>query len=105
MEHNCHVDPLERKFSTAEYQKMDVALLAISGMGCSTCAARVRNSLISLYGVTDATVNHIMGSARIVFNPDLVAGVPVLIEAVAEAGYGTGHIYHAVPFEQVGRKE
>jgi copper chaperone CopZ len=75
MEHNCHVEPRERKFATAEYQKTDVALLAVSGMGCPTCAARVRNGLISLYGVTDVTVNHITGWARIVFNPDLVAGI------------------------------
>ena len=81
MEHNCHIEPLERKFATAEYQKTDVALLTISGMGCPTCAARVRNSLISLYGVTDVTVNHIAGWARIVFNPDLTVGIPALIEA------------------------
>ena len=104
MEHSCHVEPLERKFATAEYQKMDVALLAISGMGCPTCAARIHNGLISLYGVTDVTVNHITGSARVVYNPDLMAGMPALIEAVSQAGNGTGHIYHAMRFEYDGRQ-
>ena len=104
MEHNCHVEPRERKFATAEYQKTDVALLAVSGMGCPTCAARVRNGLISLYGVTDVTVNHMTGWVRIVFNPDLMVGIPALIEAVAQAGSGTGHIYHAMPFEYDGQE-
>ncbi len=104
MEHNCHVEPLERKFATAEYQKTDVALLDIYGMGCPTCAARVRNGLLSLYGVTDVTVNHLSGSTRVVYNPDLLVGIPALIEAVAQAGHGTGHIYHAVPFEYDGQE-
>jgi hypothetical protein len=60
--------------------------------------------LISLYGVTDVTVNHITGSARVVYNPDLMASIPALIEAVAQAGNGTGHIYHAMPFEYDGQE-
>jgi copper chaperone CopZ len=61
-------------------------------MGCPNCAARVRNSLISLKGVVDAEVDHTIGMAEVVFNPSLTA-IPALIEAVARAGGDGRHEY------------
>ncbi len=50
MEDNCYVEPIQ-KISTADEQKnTELALLAVSGMGCSNCANGVRNSLLTLYG-------------------------------------------------------
>lgn len=94
MDENCEVKPLHKKVTAGEYQKTRLALLAVTGMGCSNCAARVRNSLIALYGVTNVMVDHITGNAQVTFNPDLVA-FPKLIEAVAQAGNDGRHTYRA----------
>lgn len=96
MDENCIVEPQHRKVTAAEYQKTRIAVLTIEGMGCPSCAARVRNGLISLYGVTGAVVNHVTGWAQITFNPDLT-GFPALVEAVTRAGNDSGHVYHATP--------
>jgi copper chaperone CopZ len=96
MDEKCNVEPQHRKVSSVEFQKARVAVLAVEGMGCPNCAARVRNSLISLYGVTDAVVNHVTGSAKVSFNPDLV-GFPALADAVTRSGIESGHIYYALP--------
>lgn len=96
MDENCEVPPLHKKITTEEYQKTHQALLAVTGMGCPNCAARVGNSLIALYGVTNVVVDHLTGKARVTFNPDLVA-FPALIEAVAQAGNDGRHAYRAMP--------
>ena len=94
MEENCHVDPIVKIPSVAERQKTEITLLAISGMGRPNCAARVRNSLISLNGVVDATVDHVAGVAKVAFNPELVK-VEMLIHATAQAGNDGRHKYDA----------
>ena len=94
MEENCHVDSIVKIPSVAERQKTEMTLLAISGMGCPNCAARVRNSLISLNGVVDATVDHVAGVAKVAFNPELVE-VEMLINATARAGNDGRHKYGA----------
>lgn len=99
MSENCHVEPQYRTVSPAEYKQTEEALLTVAGMGCSNCAARVRNSLISLYGVTDATVDQAMNQARVTFNAGLVDQA-ALVDAVARAGNGNGHSYRVV---QIGR--
>ena len=94
MDENCHVEPLQ-KAATADEQKITTwTLLAVYGMGCPNCANRVRNSLISLKGVVDAEVDHRIGTAEVVFNPNLTA-ISALIEAVARAGGDGRHIYRA----------
>jgi P-type Cu+ transporter len=60
--------------------------LAISGMSCASCAARVERGLNALTGV-DASVNYATGSAAVNFDPGLVR-VDDLIHAVESAGYG-----------------
>ena len=94
MDENCHVEPLQKTATAEEQQTTTSALLAVWGMGCPNCAARVRNSLISLKGVVDAEVDHTIGMAEVVFNPSLTA-IPALIEAVARAGGDGRHEYHA----------
>ncbi|HVL31483.1 MAG TPA: heavy metal translocating P-type ATPase, partial [Solirubrobacteraceae bacterium] len=59
--------------------------LAISGMTCASCAARVEHRLNELEGVT-ATVNYATERARVEFDPATVAPQQ-LVEAVAAAGY------------------
>lgn len=94
MDENCEVKPLHKKVTAEEYQKTRLAVLTVTGMGCSNCAARVGNSLIALYGVTNVTMNHATGNAQVTFNPDLIA-FPALIEAVAQAGNDGRHAYRA----------
>lgn len=44
-----------------ELENTVIVQLAISGMGCPMCAARVRNSLLKIYGVINAEVDHVTG--------------------------------------------
>ncbi len=96
MDENCHVEPLQKTATSEEQQTTTSALLAVWGMGCPNCAARVRNSLLSLKGVVDAKVDHTIGIAEVVFNPNL-ATTPALIEAVGRAGGDGRHEYRAQP--------
>ena len=94
MDDNCHVEPAEKTASAEERQTAVTALLAVWGMGCPNCAARVRNSLLSLHGVVEADVDHAAGLAQVNFNPDL-ADIPALVGAVARAGGDGRHEYRA----------
>ena len=94
MDEKCHVDPIEKIGTVEERRNTASALLMVQGMGCPNCAARVRNSLLSLSGVVDAQVSLEAGIADITYNPDL-ANVQVLVEAVAQAGGDTQHHYRA----------
>lgn len=94
MDDNCHVEPIQKVTTTEEQSNVKLAMLAIWGMGCPTCANRVRNSLLSLNGVLDAYVDHTEGLAQVAFNPGL-APVEELIGAVARAGGDSRHEYGA----------
>lgn len=94
MDDNCHVDPIHKTASAEERTTLTTTMLVVSGMGCPNCAARVRNSLLSLYGVSEAYVDHGAGIAEVVFNPELTT-VPALIGAVARAGGDGRHAYRA----------
>lgn len=96
MDENCHVEPAHKKVTAEEYLNRRTALLAISGMGCPNCAGRVRNSLVALYGVTEAVVDHVTGRAEVTFNPTLIS-LPALTDAVAGAGNDGRHAYQARP--------
>ena len=94
MDPACHVEPVFKRPSEQELRHSADTRLAIQGMGCPNCAARVRNSLVSLPGVTDAAVDHESGLAKVVFNPILVDR-QALLEAVARAGRDGRHEYRA----------
>jgi len=95
MDENCHVEPLQKIATVEEQQATALIMLGVQGMGCPNCAARVRNSLLRLKGVTEADVDHLTGTADVEFNPNLVA-VPALLEAVAQAGNDGRHQYRAL---------
>ena len=94
MDENCHVEPLQKTATAEEQQTTTSARLAVWGMGCPNCAARVRNSLIALTGVVEAYVDHTAGMAQVNFNPNLT-NLPALVEAVARAGGYGRHEYRA----------
>jgi copper ion binding protein len=67
--------------------------LAVTGMTCASCSARVAKALKKAPGVTEATVNLASEQAEVRFDPALVTP-DRLVAAVEEAGYGviTEHI-------------
>ena len=90
----CYVVPIQKIATAEECYRLEMALLTVWGMGCPNCAARVRNSLLSLNGVVNAFVDHITGMAGVAFNPQLVS-VEMLLGAVAHAGNDGRHEYGA----------
>lgn len=76
--------------------------LAIEGMTCASCVARVERALKSVPGVTDATVNLATERAHVTGLADLTA----LIRAVEAVGYEARPAVSAsgVPDELVARK-
>lgn len=95
MKSKCHVAPIQKLVTSEEQAKVKTISLAVWGMGCTNCAMRVRNSLISLHGVTEAAVDHVQATAQVTFNPDLVT-VFDLADAVANAGNDGKHRYVAL---------
>jgi copper chaperone CopZ len=95
MDQNCHVEPVHKEATATELQSQQIALLAVQGLGCPNCSARVRNRLLLLHGVTEAYVDHQIGRAQVAFNPRLVS-LPLMIAAVAEAGNDGRHEYRAL---------
>ena len=90
----CHVEPWVKTVTAAEQGQVTAVTLAVSGMGCPNCAARVRNSLLTVYGVLEADVLHTLGVAQIYYNPSLTSTDQLLL-AVAQAGGDGRHEYRA----------
>jgi copper-transporting P-type ATPase V len=66
---------------------VEVVDLAVEGMTCGSCAARVQRVLERRDGVTGAEVNFASGRARVRVDPRAV-GTDELLAAVAAIGYG-----------------
>lgn len=94
MEENCYVAPFQKTITAEERQNIETALLTVWGMGCPSCEARVRNSLLSLTGVVNAHVDRIAGIAGVTFNSNMVT-IEKLIFAVSSAGNDGRHKYKA----------
>lgn len=94
MHDTCYVEPIQKLTTADEKKQVELALLAVTGMGCSNCANQVRNSLLALYGVVDAYVDHTAGIAQVSFNPNMET-VDDLIQAVTLAGGDDRHEYRA----------
>ncbi|MBP7735325.1 MAG: copper-translocating P-type ATPase [Spirochaetes bacterium] len=61
--------------------------LRITGMSCAACSARIEKSLKKIEGVTGATVNLALETARITYD-DAAVGEKEIVAAVEKAGYG-----------------
>ena len=66
---------------------MASAKLAVSGMTCSHCQAKVERALRGVAGVYSAVVDLSGGEAQVDFDDDTLGAVQ-LIAAVEGAGYG-----------------
>ncbi|MDP2845868.1 MAG: cation transporter, partial [Candidatus Methanoperedens sp.] len=60
--------------------------LKVRGMDCPSCAMNVENSVKKLDGVSDISVNFIMGKALIKYDPSHV-NTSEIITAIEKAGY------------------
>jgi Cu+-exporting ATPase len=61
--------------------------IPVSGMTCAACQARVQRALQKTPGVDDASVNLMMQSADVSFNPSIVTP-DALVETIRDTGYG-----------------
>ena len=61
--------------------------LPVTGMTCAACQSRVQRQLSRAPGVSDASVNLLMGSATVTFDP-LVSSPASLVKVVMDTGYG-----------------
>ena len=61
--------------------------IPVSGMTCAACQSRVQRTLQKQEGVTDASVNLMMKSATVTYDPAAVTP-DRLVEAIRETGYG-----------------
>ena len=66
----------------------EVVELAVTGMTCAACAARIERRLNRLEGVT-ASVNYATERARVIVAPDAVGiGLDTVIATIGDTGYG-----------------
>lgn len=63
--------------------------IPIEGMTCEGCAISIRNVLVGIAGVYDATVDHQAGQAVVSYDTKLVTK-SALVEAINKAGYKPG---------------
>lgn len=81
---SCHVEAIESPVSQEELFSADTAIFAVEGMGCPTCATRVRNGLLQIDGVLAAEVVLRTATAKVWYDPSLVmpaavaAGLPAI---------------------------
>ena len=91
----CSVEALpQREPSPEQLHSASGIFLVVSGMGCPTCALRVRNGLLGLEGVLDAQVNLEWGLAQVLYDPARLQPER-LPDAVAAAGRASHHRYSA----------
>jgi len=91
-EHGCYVAPVHKETDPERIRGRALARFALSGLGCSNCAARVRNALLSLDGVIAADVTLAPQQARVTFDPTQ-ADPDQLTAAVHWAGIASRHRY------------
>ena len=72
--------------------------IAITGMSCASCAAKIEKGLGVLVGVDKASVNFATEKVSISYDPDSV-GPADFIEAIKGLGYGTGATTVTIPIQ------
>jgi Cu+-exporting ATPase len=63
------------------------ARIPVTGMTCAACQSRVQRTLQQQAGVQDASVNLMMGTATVTYDPTAVEPA-ALVEAIKATGYG-----------------
>jgi copper chaperone CopZ len=91
--HGCHIEPFEKPLDAEIRSQAEFIYLTISGMGCQTCVTRVRNALLRLDGVLEATIDLPYQVAAVTYDPARVTSVD-LVTAISQAG-NSRHSYQA----------
>jgi copper chaperone CopZ len=94
MNETCYVEPIQKEVGPEDQREAQMTILSVWGMGCSNCAARVRNGLLGLDGVVSADIDLERGLAYIDYAPSKT-NLYALILAVAAAGNDGRHNYRA----------
>jgi copper chaperone CopZ len=84
-EGGCQVTPVYATASEAQLAQASVLFLAVEGMGCPTCTQRVRNGLLQIQGVLDASVELDSGLAKVWFDDGVVTPATVAADLPAAA--------------------
>lgn len=92
---NCFVEPINKEVDEQTLKNSAFTLLRVVGMGCPTCATRVRNSLLSRPGVVRVRIDLLRGLAEVNYNPAQIRDAD-LLDAVAQAGGDGRHRYRAM---------
>ena len=70
--------------------------IAIAGMTCAACSARVERGLGKMPGVESATVNLPLARGVVIYDPAVVSAVQILAK-VEDIGYGAEQIPEETP--------
>ncbi len=62
-------------------------VIPVTGMTCAACQGRVQRTLSKTPGVVDASVNLMMGSATVSYDPSATSA-DALVETIRGTGYG-----------------
>ena len=73
--------------SAHSHARRESIRIPVTGMTCAACQARVQSALARQPGVEDASVNLMMESAAVTFDP-AITSPHVLVSAVRDTGYG-----------------
>jgi Cu+-exporting ATPase len=73
--------------NAAEAEACELITIPVSGMTCAACQARVQRTLARQPGVADASVNLMMQSAAVKYDPSVVTPED-LVQAIRKTGYG-----------------
>jgi copper chaperone CopZ len=94
MEEQCHVEPITKTVCADDLNEARIMRLSVQGMGCISCATRVRNRLLAMDGVVSADVDWERGLALVDYVPAKTS-VDALVLAVTAAVNDGHHSYQA----------
>jgi copper chaperone CopZ len=86
----------EENKEAAQPEKIEVAIIEVTGMHCNGCVNTVTNALKDLDGVQLAEVSLEDEQAMIEFDPEKLGGDELKL-AIEESGYGVGGILIGEP--------
>lgn len=86
--------PVTKSILTVSAREM---VLAVAGAECPNCANRIRNAVVRVRGVVDASVDPRATVIRVWHQRDDDGLEREIMTAIQEAAHGTPHRYLAVP--------
>jgi Cu+-exporting ATPase len=73
--------------AAAAQPSTETVVIPVTGMTCAACQSRVQRTLNKVPGVSDASVNLMMGNATVSYDPGTVRP-DALVESIRSTGYG-----------------